>query len=97
MGIGEFLQSIDGFTWLDLDALLNMINHYPNTTIYMRLGWLLECNKKKWSVDEKILKKLEKKRPESRLMLVKNQTRNNYLVKRWSLMVPKTVNELSEA
>ena len=97
LGIGEFLQSIDGFTWLDLDDLLSMINHYPKTTIYMRLGGLLECNKKKWSVDEKILKKLEKKRPESRLMLVKNQTRNNYLVKRWSLMVPKTVNELSEA
>lgn len=97
LGIGEFLQSIDGFTWLDLDSLLDMVKHYPVTTIYMRLGWLLEGNKKKWSVDERILKKLEKKRPESRLMLVKSQTRNNYLVKRWSLMVPKTVNEISEA
>jgi len=39
----------------------------------MRLGWLLEKNQQKWSVNEPVLKKLEKKRPESRILLIKKK------------------------
>jgi len=62
----------------------------------MRLGWLIEKNQQKWSVNEPVLKKLEKKRPESRILLIKKKPRGNYLVRRWSLMVPKTLNERGE-
>lgn len=97
LGINEFLKSIDGFSWIDLDTLMDILNYYPLTSISMRLGWLLENNQQKWNVSESILNKLEKKRPESRILLVKKKTRSNYLVKRWNLMVPKTLNGLSEA
>lgn len=63
----------------------------------MRLGWMLENNKQRWHVAESALKELEKNRTESRILLVKNKPNGNYLVKRWSLMVPKTLRELSEA
>lgn len=96
LGISEFLKSIEGFSWIDLDKMMGIIGHYPLTTISMRLGWLLENNQERWRVDEWILKELEKKRPESRILLVKNKSRGNYLEKRWSLMVPKTVQSLIE-
>ncbi len=96
LGVSEFLKSIEGFSWVDLDKLMDMLNYYPLTSISMRLGWLLEKNQKRWHVSETILKELEKKRPESRILLVKSKPKGNYLEKRWSLMVPKTVNELSE-
>ncbi len=96
LGISEFLKSIEGFSWIDLDKLMDIIGHYPLTTISMRLGWLLENNQERWHVDELVFKELEKKRPESRILLVKNKSRGNYLEKRWSLMVPKTVQSLIE-
>jgi len=75
---------------------MDILNYYPLISISMRLSWLLENYQKQWRVNESILKKLEKRRPESRILLVKKKPRGNYLVKKWSLMVPKTVNELSE-
>ena len=96
LGMNEFLKSIEGFTWLDLELITKMLKYYPLTTISMRLGWLLEKNKGPWHINESILKGLEKERPESRILLVKQRPRKNFLVKRWNLMVPKTVNEPSE-
>ena len=96
LGMSEFLKSIENFTWIDLDSLMDLYIKYPSTTISMRLGWLFENNQKRWHVSESILKKLERHRPESRILLIKKRTRGNYLVKRWSLMVPKTINELNE-
>jgi hypothetical protein len=96
LGASEFLKSIEGFSWIDTKKLMDMLNYYPLTSISMRLGWLLEKNQKRWHVSEAILKELEKNRPESRILFVKSKPRGNYLEKRWSLMVPRTVNELSE-
>lgn len=90
-GIEEFLNSIEGFSWIDFDELMKIIQYYPPTSISMRLGWLLENFKKRWKVTESIFKELEKNRTESRIYLLKSQTRGNFLVKRWNLMVPKTL------
>jgi predicted transcriptional regulator of viral defense system len=96
LGMSEFLQSIEGFAWVDLDALKSMLKHYPLTTISMRLGWLLEKHRERWHVSEKILKKLEKRRPASRIQLIKSKTRHTLLAKRWNLMVPKAIENVSE-
>ena len=96
LGMSEFLKSIEGFSWIDLDSLFKMVKHYPIKSISMRLGWLLENNKQQWHVAESDLKKLEKNRTESRILLVKNKPKGNYLVKRWSLMVPRILRDLSE-
>jgi predicted transcriptional regulator of viral defense system len=91
LGMEEFLKSIEGFSWINLEHLFEMVKHYPIKTISMRLGWLLEKNKQKWHVEESDLKKLEKNRTESRILLIKNKPKGNYLVKRWSLMVPRSL------
>jgi predicted transcriptional regulator of viral defense system len=91
LGMDEFLKSIEGFSWISLEYLFEMVEHYPIKTISMRLGWLLEKNKRQWHVAESDLKKLEKNRTESRILLIKNKPKGNYLVKRWSLMVPKAL------
>lgn len=96
LGMPEFLQSIEGFTWVDLDALMSMLKHYPLTTISMRLGWLLEKNRERWHVSEKMLRKLEKHRPKSKIQLLKRKSRDTLLLKRWNLMVPKTIERMSE-
>jgi len=96
LGISEFLKSIEEFSWLNLDMAMDFLSFYPLTSISMRLGWLLENNKRTWNVSDPILKKLEKSRSESRILLDKKRTKGNYLVKRWNLMVPKAVNKLDE-
>ncbi len=97
LGMSEFLKSIEGFSWINLEYLFEMVKHYPIKSISMRLGWLLENNKQQWHVTESDLKKLEKNRTESRILLIKNKPKQNYLVKKWSLMVPRTLRDLSEA
>jgi predicted transcriptional regulator of viral defense system len=96
LGMSEFLQSIEGFTWVDLDALAVMVKHYPLVTVSMRLGRLLERDRGRWHVKTAMLSDLEKRRPESRILLVKSMPRGNRLVRRWSLMVPKTIEALGE-
>jgi predicted transcriptional regulator of viral defense system len=97
LGMAEFLKSVENFPYVNTDKLLSMMEHYPQTTISMRLGWLLERNEKRWTVDNKVYKELLKHRPESRIMLIKGQPKGNVLNKRWSLMVPKTLLHLDEA
>ena len=96
LGISEFLKSIEEFSWVNLDMVMDFLSFYPLTSISMRLGWLLENYKRKWNVREPLLKKLEKSRSESRILLDKKRTKGNYLVKRWNLMIPKAVNKLDE-
>jgi hypothetical protein len=93
----KFSRTIyEGFSWIDFDELMKIIQYYPPTSISMRLGWLLENFKKRWKVTESIFKELEKNRTESRIYLLKSPTRGNFLVKRWNLMVPKTVSNMRE-
>ena len=96
LGIHEFLMSLEGFLWIDFSELMSILNNYPATTISMRLGWLLENNRKRWNVSDSVLKTLERNRTESRIYLLKKQTKGNILAKRWNLLVPKTLEDLSE-
>jgi predicted transcriptional regulator of viral defense system len=95
-GMPEFVKSIEGFKWIDIDALLTMLPHYPVQTASMRLGWLLERFQKRWYVPEDILSELEQYRTISRLFLVSRQRKGNKLSPRWNLMVPKTLYNLDE-
>lgn len=95
-GITEFIQSIEGFRFVNLDALMEMLLKYPVKTAAMRLGWLLERFQEKWYVLETLLKDLEKYRTINRLFLVPNKRKYNKLVKRWNLMIPKTLDHLEE-
>jgi predicted transcriptional regulator of viral defense system len=96
LGMPEFLQSIENFSWVDWEALMSMRAHYPLTTISMRLGWLLEKNQQRWHVSDAILRKLGRRRPKSKIHLIKRKTRDNFLHPRWNLMVPRTIENLSE-
>jgi len=70
LNIQRLLKSIEGFKWVDVDALISMLPHYPVQTAAMRLGWLLERFQKQWCVSEDVLKSLEQYRTISRLFLV---------------------------
>jgi len=96
LGISEFLQSIEGFAWIDLNALMSMLKHYPLSSLSMRLGWLLEKNRERWHVSNEVFKKLERYRPKSKVQLLKKKTRDTILVKRWNLMVPRAVVNMNE-
>lgn len=95
-GITEFLQSVEGFPYVNPDELLEMLPKYPVQTAAMRLGWLLERFQKRWYIPEEVLKKLEQFRTVTRLFLVPNKRKHNKLVRRWNLMVPKTLDYLDE-
>jgi predicted transcriptional regulator of viral defense system len=95
-GMGEFLNSVEGFTWLDFGELFELLEYYHKTSTSMRLGWLLERFKDRWSVSESVLRRLEKNRPECTILLIKRKSRGNRLAKRWKLMVPENLDRLSE-
>lgn len=95
-GLTEFLQSIEGFAYVNPDKLLDVLHNYPLQTAAMRLGWLLEQFQNRWYVPEETLKKLETHRTITRLFLVPNKRRGNRLIPRWNLMVPRTLSYLSE-
>ncbi len=97
LGMSEFLQSIENFSWVDVEALMSMLSRYPLATIRMRLGWLLEKNQQRWHVGEARLRKLGRRRPKSKIHLIKRKTRDNFLHPRWNLMVPRIIENLSEA
>lgn len=96
-GMSEFLQSVEGFAWVNTNALLDMLPRYPVKTVGMRLGWLLERFRERWHVPAAVLASLEKHRTISRVFLLPDQRKDNRLESRWNLMVPKTLYNLDEA
>lgn len=95
-GIAEFLQSVESFRWIDPDKLFEFLPHYPTVAVKMRLGWLLERFQKQWYISDEILDKLQEYRPDDSAFLVANKRQSNKRVKRWNLMVPKTLDYLDE-
>jgi len=91
LGMAEFLKSIEGFKWIDLDGLLAMLPHYPLSTISMRLGWLLEKFRAQWFVSDDILKKLGKNKPSDLTFLLARKRKGNRQVKNWNLLVPQNL------
>jgi len=96
LGMPEFLKSVEGFTWVDVDVATALLPRYPEKTAAMRLGWLLERFRERWYVSEKVLKSLERHRTSSRVFLVPGQRRGNRLSPRWNLMVPAGIEHLDE-
>jgi predicted transcriptional regulator of viral defense system len=95
-GMFEFLRSLENIKWLELDHLLEMKAKYPLPTVSMRLGWLLQKNRKKWYVEESHLNQLKANRPENRVFLVNRIRKGNVLEKTWNLMLPKNILNLDE-
>ena len=95
-GFSEFLKSVEGIMWLDLDHLLSMISKFPLPTISMRLGWLLQKKHKDWYVEESHLDRLKAYRPEDKVFLISSVRNGNILDKTWNLMVPKEILNLDE-
>ncbi len=95
-GIVEFLQSVESLQWINPDKLFEYLPHYPTTAVKMRLGWLLERFQKEWYINDEILEKLQEYRPHDPAFLVANKRKDNKRVKKWNLMVPKTLDYIDE-
>jgi len=95
-GLTEFLQSIDGYKWINPDKLFEYLPNYPALAVRMRLGWLLERFQKKWYIKDETLEQLQKDRPDDMVFLVGNKRRGNKRIRKWNLLVPKTLDYLDE-
>ena len=95
-GMSEFLQSIPGISWINPDKFFEYLPRYPEKTVAMRLGWLLERFQKKWYISDSVLNDLEKFKPISKVFLVAGQRSGNRLFPRWNLMVPEMLLHLEE-
>ncbi|WP_455022322.1 type IV toxin-antitoxin system AbiEi family antitoxin domain-containing protein [Lancefieldella rimae] len=57
-GVEETVRSCSAFPYLDVDALLEILEDASATTL-SRVGWLLETKRENWNVNEDILSELE--------------------------------------
>jgi predicted transcriptional regulator of viral defense system len=89
-GIEELVESAAGFPVLDLKLLLRLLETYDEKTLWAATGWFLERHRRTFYVDERLLRKLERRLPTVPHYLLPGQ-RGGSLVRRWKLIVPDNV------
>ena len=90
-GLTELVESARGFGVLDLDLLAKLLAVYDQKILYAAVGWFLEMTRQQFSVPERFLDGLEKKRPRSRHYLPRGQRRGGVLASRWNLVLPEDI------
>jgi predicted transcriptional regulator of viral defense system len=89
-GIAELVAAAAGFSVLDLDLVARVLRAYDEKTVWAAVGWFLERHRSSFSVPEAFLRQLERRRPKSRVYLVRGEGRGR-LARRWNLMLPESV------
>ena len=57
-GAEEVIRSFAGLPYVDVDAILYCLTHYP-AAVAARVGWYLELNQERWSVENRSLDTIE--------------------------------------
>ncbi len=91
-GIEEVYRSIEKYPYLDFDRIFKYLALFKSKVLYSRVGFFLEQHQKQFFVDDYILKQIMENIPSS-VVYFNNKRKNGKLVKRWNLIVPKTVIE----
>lgn len=94
-GLEELVRSAAGFIILDLDLLEEVLRRYDLARLWAATGWFLERLQKSFHVPDELLMRIEDHRPRSRLYAERGQ-RGGTLVRRWNLILPKTLLSLGE-
>ena len=91
-GHAEFIESVAGFSVLELPLLFELLDVYRQKVLWAAVGWFLETYRSTFFVNDDDLALLEKHVPRAPLYLARDQ-RGGLLVRRWNLIVPDALME----
>lgn len=89
-GTREFIESAAGLSVLDLDLVERLLRAYDEKVLWAAVGWFLETHQREFSVDDTLLRRLEKSRPRSRVYLARDEG-PGWVATRWNLILPETL------
>jgi hypothetical protein len=94
-GLAEFVESVAGFSVLELPLLLELLDVFGQKVLWAAVGWFLETYRATFFVSDDDLALINKHRPRAPLYLARDQ-RGGVLVRRWNLIVPDVLVEGKE-
>ena len=96
-GLGEVLDSVEGFSGLDWDRLEALIGPpdgpYPKASLNAKVGFVVERNSSRWHPPEGFLAGLEERTGKGVHYLGTSRGRGGRWVPRWRVIVPGSVLE----
>ena len=94
-GHAEFIESVGGFSVLELSLLFELLDAYRQKALWAAVGWFLETFRRTFFVSDDDLAHVESHVPRTPLYLGRDQ-RGGVLMRRWNLIVPNTLVEGKE-
>ena len=94
-GLAEFVESVAGFSVLDLPLLFELLDAFGQKLLWAAVGWFLETYRATFFVSDDDLDLISKHVPKAPLYLARDQ-RGGVLVSRWNLIVPGALVEGKE-
>ncbi len=87
----EIWRSLESIEFFNLDMISEYVNLLNNRTTTAKVGFYLEQHKDELMVEESILQQLEHHIPKTPHYLERLNRKDCILIKRWNLLVPRTV------
>lgn len=87
----EIWNSLEDIEFLNLDKVIQYVKLLDNATTAAKVGFFLEQNREHFKVDDKILKRLRKLRPQKPHYMVRGNRRLGHFIADWNLVVPEDV------
>ena len=94
-GAAEFVESVAGFSVLELPLLFDLLDAFGQKGLWAAVGWFLETYRTTFYVSDDDLAVIDKHIPKAPLYLARDQ-RGGVLVRRWNLIVPDELVEGKE-
>lgn len=94
-GLAEFVESVAGFSVLELPLLFELLEAFGQKGLWAAIGWFLETYRTTFYVSDADLTVIDKHVPKAPLYLSRDQ-RGGVLVRRWNLIVPEALVEGKE-
>jgi predicted transcriptional regulator of viral defense system len=92
-GVEETVRSCSAFPYLDVDALLEILNSAP-VAVVARAGWLLEAKQGDWGVASETLLSLKERLGRGPSKLDPKSQENRGWNRRWKLYLPESEEEV---
>jgi len=90
-GWEEVCRSISNIAVLDIDEVIAYCFKLGSPVINAKVGFFLEQRQGAFAVSDMILQQLAAKKPKSPHYLIKSKREPSQFIKRWNLMMPKTI------
>jgi len=90
-GWEEIWRSLETVEYFDLEEVVAYTRLLANATTAAKVGFFLEENRERLSVNDAVLESLRQLRPKQPTYLERGEKKQGTLVKGWNLIVPETV------